>query len=400
MALDMTTFAAALKQHYIDFTVKNLVYKNNPLFALMPKYEKFGGLNLPLPLIYGNPQGRSATFSNALAQKTNSQVKAFTLTRVQDYSLANISNEVLEASQADADAFMRAATTEIDGAFQSVTRSIATAMYRSGTGSIGQILSFPTASSIQLKRAADVVNFEIGMTLQASTGDGSGLETGSMVITTIDRINGILGFGVACATSIPTIAANDYLLVAGDYNKKISGLDAWVPLSNPGATPFFGVDRSTDVTRLGGVRKDVASLPIEEGLIDVAMLVAREGGTPDHCFMDFQNFANLEKALGSKVIYQTAKDPEGIVGFEGIKVHGQKGPIAVIPDQNCQSDRFYMLQLDTWKLYSLGMAPKLLKTDGMEFLRVSTDDAVEVRTGMYGQMGCVAPGWNGVGKLA
>ena len=69
MALDMTTFAAALKQHYIDFTVKNMVYKNNPLHALMPKYEKFGGSNMPLPLIYGNPQGRSATFSNALAQK-------------------------------------------------------------------------------------------------------------------------------------------------------------------------------------------------------------------------------------------------------------------------------------------------------------------------------------------
>jgi hypothetical protein len=30
MALDMTTFAAALKQHYVPLTVKNLVYKNNP----------------------------------------------------------------------------------------------------------------------------------------------------------------------------------------------------------------------------------------------------------------------------------------------------------------------------------------------------------------------------------
>jgi hypothetical protein len=400
MALDMTTFAAALKQHYVDLTVKNLVYKNNPLYTLMPKYEKFGGLNLPLPLLYGNPQGRSATFSNALAQKTNSQVKAYTLTRVQDYSLANIQNEVLEASQADSDAFMRAATTEIDGAFQSVTRSIAGAMYRSGTGSIGQIASFPTSSQIQLVRPADVVNFEIGMTLQASSGDGSGLETGSIVITGVDRINGILSFGGAVASSISTIAANDYLLVAGDFNLKLSGLAAWIPLTNPSATPFFGVDRTADITRLGGVRKDVSSLPIEEGLVDVAALVAREGGSPDHCFLDFQNFANLEKALGSKVIYQTQKDPEGIIGFEGIKIHGQKGPIAVIPDQNCQSDRFHMLQMDTWKLYSLGMAPKLLKSDGMEFLRVSSSDAVEVRVGAYLQMGCVAPGWNAVGKLA
>jgi len=135
-------------------------------------------------------------------------------------------------------------------------------------------------------------------------------------------------------------------------------------------------------------------------LIDLAMVIAREGGTPDYAFMNFQNFANLEKALGSKVIYQTAKDPSGVVGFEGIKVHGQKGPITVIPDQNCPVTRCYMLQLDTWKLCSLGAAPKLLKSDGMEFLRVSSEDSVEVRVGAYLQLGCHAPGWNGVGKLS
>ena len=56
--------------------------------------------------------------------------------------------------------------------------------------------------------------------------------------------------------------------------------------------------------------------------------------------------------------------------------------------------------MENWELASLGMAPKLLKTDGMEFLRVSTEDSVEVRCGAYLQMGCEAPGWSGVGKLA
>jgi hypothetical protein len=401
--LDMTTFAAALKQHYQDLTVKNLVYKNNPLYTLMKKYEKFGGLNMPIPLIYGNPQGRSGTFSNALAQKTNSLVKAFTITRVQDYALANISNEVLEASQGDSDAFLRAATTEIDGAFQAIVRSIATAMYRNGTGTIGQISAGSNVgtATITLANINDVVNFEVGMTIAASSADGSGARAGSVVLTGINRNTGTLTASGNWSAGITTpVAAGDYLYVAGDLNKKISGLDAWVPLADPGATAFFGVDRTADVVRLGGVRKDVSALPIEEGLVDVAALIAREGGTPDHCFMNFANFANLEKALGSKVIYQTQKDPEGIIGFEGIKIHGQKGPITVIPDQNCQSDSFYMLQMDTWQLASLGMAPKLLKSDGMEFLRVSSDDAVEVRVGAYLQMSTGAPGWSGVGKLS
>lgn len=404
MALDMTTFAAALKQHYVDFTVKNLVYKNNPFHALIKKDEKFGGLNMPLPLIYGNPQGRSATFSNALAQKTNSQIKAFTLTRVSDYSLANIQNEVLEASQGDSDAFMRAATTEIDGAIQACIRSLAGAEYRSGTGSIGSIASTATVASttLLLANVEDIVNFEVGMTIAASATDGGANRSGSAVITAIDRSAGTISTsGSNWSAQITSLATGDYLMVAGDLNAKIKGLDAWLPM--PGvltSASFFGVDRTADSERLAGVNYDYSGVPIEEALIDLAARIGRAGGVPTHCFMSFQNYANLEKALGSKVVYQPVKDAEGIVGFEGIKIHGPKGPITVLPDLNAQSDRFYMLQLDTWGMYSLGMAPKLLKSDGMEFLRVSSADAVEVRVGYYAQMGCVAPGWNGVGKLS
>lgn len=404
MALDMTTFAAALKQHYVDFTVKNLVYKNNPQHATIRKDEKFGGLSMPLPLIYGNPQGRSATFSNALAQKTNSQIKAFTLTRASDYSLANIQNEVLEASQGDSDSFMRAATTEIDGAIQSCVRSLAGAEYRNGTGSLGVISAGSTVASLVLTLANinDIVNFEVGMTIAASATDGAANRTGSAVITAIDRSAGtITTAGSNWSAQITSLATGDFLMVAGDLNAKIKGLDAWLPM--PGvltSAAFFGVDRTVDAVRLAGVNFDYSGVPIEEALVDLAARIGREGGIPDKCWLSFQNYANLEKALGSKVIYQTVKDSEGIIGFEGIKINGPKGPITVLPDLNCPSDRFYMLQSDTWALYSLGMAPKLLKSDGMEFLRVSSADAVEVRVGYYAQMGCVAPGWNGVGKLS
>ena len=42
-SLDNTSFSAALKTIYPDKVVQNLVYKNNPLFAMLNKYEKFGG---------------------------------------------------------------------------------------------------------------------------------------------------------------------------------------------------------------------------------------------------------------------------------------------------------------------------------------------------------------------
>jgi hypothetical protein len=42
MALDLTSFSAALKQHYTSDRVENMVYKDNPLLAMMPKMESFG----------------------------------------------------------------------------------------------------------------------------------------------------------------------------------------------------------------------------------------------------------------------------------------------------------------------------------------------------------------------
>ena len=387
MALNMTTFAAALKQHYTNERIENMVYKDNPFLAMVAKYEDFGGENLKLPIKYGIPQGRSATFSDAHANKTNTQLKAFLLTRQADYSLASIANETIEASKGNANAFMEAATVEIDGAIESATRSLAIALYGDGSGQIGVVGSLATTTAsndtVTLATIDDITNFEVGMQLNFGTA------TTNKEIDTINRDTGVILLKAASGAT-----ATEAIFVDGDKDAKVSGLGAWLPSSAPASTDsFFGVNRSSDATRLGGIRFDGSSLPLEEALIGAASRVAREGGKPDVCFMNYSNFADLEKALGSKVSYVDVKaSPE--IGFRGILVHGPRGPIKVIPDQNCPKDVAFMLQMDVWKLYSLGKAPKILDSDGLKFLRDSSADSVEVRVGYYAQLGCRGPGYN------
>ena len=74
MALDMTTADAILKELYPDDVLKNLTYQNHPFFAMVPKMENFVGDAMVVPVTIGNPQGRSATFATALANKGNSTV--------------------------------------------------------------------------------------------------------------------------------------------------------------------------------------------------------------------------------------------------------------------------------------------------------------------------------------
>ena len=401
MSLDLTAFDADLKQHYTSDTVENMVYQDNPFLAMVPKYQQFLGKNLPIPLIYGNPQGRSKTFSNAQTRggSTSTKVDDFVLTRTKDYSIATIDNETLEASKGNANAFIEAATTEIDGAINSLTRSIAINIFRDSSASIGQVLAEPSTDAskfvITMKTASDVANIELQQMIviySAKTGGSIRSSDGSddeWVVEAVDRAAGTFTLTGAYDGS-GTIAANDYIFVEGDRGAGVSGLEDWAPSSAPGSTPFFGVARNADVTRLGGNRLDGSSMPIEEALIEGDALVAREGFALDHYFINPTKFGELKKALGSKVQYVDMQ-VNAKVSFRGVMVDGQRGPIKVVPDQNCPSDRVWGCVLKHLKLYTLGQAVRVIDTDGLQMLRRASSDGVEIRYGFYGNIGCRAP---------
>lgn len=388
--LNMTSFAAGLKQMYSPEKVKNLVYADHPLLALVPKMENFVGENYVQPIIHSNPQGASATFANAQANKTASKIKKFTITTNKDYALASIDNETILASKNNSGAFMSAVTLETDGAFATAARSLAISLYGSGTGKIGKVKSdYSSGTTIYLSQAADIVHFEVGMKINFSTADGGG----SVIATkpTVDAIDRNLGtITVSDATNV---LANHYIFRDGDYDSKLKGLAAWLPASVSGSDSFFGLNRSVDVSRLAGIQYDGSASPIEEALISAASRLAREGGKPTHCFMSYEKYAELEKSLGSKVQYIDLKT-EVDVGFRGIVVNGPRGPIKVIADQDCPADKAYLLQLDTWKLLSRGQAPQILNMDGLDKLRDASADSIELRVGYYGQLSCSAPGYN------
>lgn len=401
-ALDLTSFAAALKTLYSDRKIHDLTYKNAPFLAMLSKDTNFVGDSVKHPLKYGNIKGRSATFATAQSNKAASNYAAFTVTRVRDYGLASIDNETLEASKTDKGAFMRAAQAEIDSAFAGLGRSLASALYRSGTGSIG-VAGSASSAVLTLASVGDVVNFEVGMKIQASETDGGTLnDAGATVtLTAINRETGELTANANWSTV--STSGGEYLYAHGDAGTttartKISGLMAWLPVSAPGATAFFGVDRSVDTTRLGGVRYDASALSIEEGLVNAVSRVTTEGGKPDAIFINPIKMRDLINSLGSKVQYTSHK--VGEIGFESVKLMTDNGPVSVFSDLNCPQAYAFVLQMDTWQLKSLGKAPRLLDSDGNKMLRDGAADSVEVRCGYYGNLVCDAPGYNAIVTLS
>lgn len=402
-SLDLVAMNGALKELYDNQTVENLVYADNPFLAMIPKKTDFGGKYKPIPIVTGVSQGRSSVFANAQGNQSAVQIQEFLLTRKKDYSIATIDNETMLASTTDKVAFLDGAKILVDGAIRSATLSLASAMFRSGTGSIGQVTSI-ASGVITLADPQSVTQFEVNMTLQADATDGGVPRAALGYVIAVNRRSGIItvsatGFGGAAGTPSGWVA-NDFLLVQGDVNAKVSGLQGWLPNVSPvSGDNWYGVDRSVD-SRLYGEQYDGSSQSIEEALIDHQSLIAREGGKPGKAIVSYASFSALEKALGSKVQYFDAKSPANIA-FRGILLNGANTTIEVFPDRSCPSNAGFMLQMENWTLQSLGDAPRIFEyDDGLRLLRNATSDSAELRCGYFANVACNAPGWSGQTKLS
>lgn len=396
--LDLAAANAALKEFYDAQKVQVLAYAKHPALALFPKDEETGGKYYPVPVQFEVNQGRSATFANAQGNQTPNQYAEFLVTRKSDYDVATIDNQTLEASMSDAASFLRLGTSLIDGAIRGCTISASSSLFRSGTGTIGAISTI-TSGVIVLTSPADVVQFAVGQTLQANATDGGTPRAAlGYVIARSIRNGTITVSATAVGGSAGTPSGwttSDSLLVQGDNNNKFSGLPAWLPMTDPTSSDnFYGVNRSTDY-RLFGVQYDGSGQPIEEALIDHSLLLGREGASADTFLTNYGSLAALVKALGTRREYEQLEGPAGI-GFRAVIVDGADGPIKALSDRSCAAKAGFMLQMDTWKLISIGPVPKVLRyEDRVEMLRVYNADAAEARIAYYANLTNNAPGWNG-----
>ncbi len=333
--------------------------------------------------------------------------------------MVTITNLLMEQTKSNAGAFVDAAKLQIDGGFRSITNNVAHDLFGSGTATRGVIGTYaedggsPNIVDIVLEDPADIVAFEVGMVLVASSTDGGAPSTDYMTITSVNRMTGAIS-GIGSDTNLDAkFAVGGYLTVEGDLPSAgasttgsflaMSGLAAWIPKVSPASNDsFWGVNRSADPTRLAGLRFDASSLTIEEGITQALALANREGARPDYMIIDFASYAALINALGAKVQYVQVNHDEVEVAFEGIQFHSAYGRVIVLADRSCPPQTAYLLTLSTWKLRSLGKVPHILTygMEGLEGLRVGNADALEIRIGYYGNLICSAPGFNMVVTLS
>lgn len=428
--INSTNQLAVLKELYPDdgAFLKDLVYRKNPAFAMIPKDESPDGLAgkyLPVPVIFGDPQGRSANFANSQTNQTAVSDISFFVYVAQNYQLATIQNLFIEQTKNKAAAFVDGVKLTMDKSFRNISNDMAHDLFGDGSGSRGQISAI-TTGVITLTDPSQVTQFEVGQTLVSYSVSGltATISTGSNLgyviavnrsftaptVTVSATSGGSAGTPTNWSTSFPNLAvqgdvnfASGGLGIGNGLAQKMVGFGGWLPkVAPPTGDSFWGVDRSVDPSRLAGNFVDTSSESLEEGLIDLATAINLNGGEPDVAYINFTSYAALLKAVGSKVQYVQVEHDMADLSFKALHLQTPYGAIPIIPDRSAPAKTCYMLQSDTWKMRTIGKAPHILTygPEGLEGLRTSTADALEIRIANYGNITCSAPGWSGVATLS
>jgi hypothetical protein len=396
---DQVAADAMLKQMYDVPAMVDLSYSDRPFFALVSKMGGQGGNGSKVPLSIATSQGFAPTIAQAQAVLAAQDLEAFTITPVVLLSVAQISGLTLESSMTSKQAFAKGAKMVIDAAVKRLANGVSSGLFRDGSGAIGTVSAVNLSTGVvTLTNAADSVQFELNQAVQMVTAPST-LKSQTYYVVAVDRDAGTITLAASLGGSgaITNVAATNIIITAGTFGLQIKGLPAWLTADSTAlSNPFFGVTRNKDKVRLGGVVYDGSALSVKDAIINAINRVAREGGKPDYCFMDFESYTQLLQDLQSNVIYTSLEGP-GKVSFSGVIFQGAKGEIRVVPDRDCEPQTAYLIQLDSWMLLHANEGEPVFLDDngvGQVFRTVESYDGRSVRVKFYGNLACNAPVFN------
>ena len=411
MASTLTTFDFALKERYSPEKVETLCYSDRPLLAMLAKDTTLGGDVFVQPVIYGGPQGASgqlgASYMNKPRDGTGGNVSGakFNVTIGEYFGNVVIGDKVIKASRGNVGAFLENKAAEMDMLYETMSDRMAKYLWSNGGNSIGLVAAGGISGQVvTLDNKEDILNFAVGMYIQADTVDGSSgtLHTGDTYVTAVNREDGKFTVNAVSDINNPTgLAAADYIFNLGDAGVTstiVTGIGGWITSSSSPAS-LYGVTRTTDATYLAGVRvptADLSGLGIEERLakLVVRMTSRAKGPGPDAIFLNPENWQDLAIALQSRGV-RPLEDKSTSFGFDAISLVAGGKTVKVYADRFAPEGTAFALKMGTWKLRSMGELFSPMNEDGLNMLRLVDANSYEFRLISYPALTCSAPGWNG-----
>lgn len=388
---------ALLKRRY-QSGISKAQFSEFPVYDAIGKKEDFRGDDYAIAIQTENPQGVGTTIPNAQAAAAQGTYKRALLSRVEYFGVARIKGQALRTATMRGDgAIVDLWTNELDGIEKSVLKMLEIHAMGTGNGVLGTVSTGVTGATVTLTVVEDINNFDVGMRVKlvSDTTLAPTVRSGEAVVTALNRATGTVTIAANWDATITGATNGDSLVRAGDQatsssNNVPAGMRKWLEGGNSPGT-WKSLTRNDDPVRLASQVLDMTGLPMAEAIIDLESLVTIQGHTPKkRLICNPRDFRQVKKTLFGKVAFSSGGGSPTI-GFDGAKWQGDGGEISVLQSPFCPKQNVFLKNMSTFAMYSAGPAPQPLEDDKLQILRLATDDAYEVRIGLYGDFGESAP---------
>ena len=407
---DFSTVGYIAKQTYTDERrVFNAASRDRVLLTKVAKKKFAKGSSFRPAIIFANNQGLSHTYSSIDGNQSPTQGTQWDIQTAESHGKMTINAKLMHETAGQGAAYVEAIENEIDSNLDNFGAWLGRELYGDGLSIMGVMTNAAFATTtMTLAVAATARNFGKGQIIQL-VNPGVGTRAGTLTVAAINDSPGVgtITTTANISTGVAAAAQNDQVVNNGDYNLGGKGLAAWVPLTSPSATAFFGVDRTQDVVSLAGNRLNQSALGYEDIIITLGAMIFQAGGKPDWGFMNPLRWADMAKTQQARImIEETSKqsgDATSEIGFQYLSAATPAGPCKIYPDPSLTDDLLYLCESKSMGVIYAGPGfPHINRDDGL-WARKATGpnvkDAVEVHTRAYWQFWLKCPSHFGVAAL-
>jgi hypothetical protein len=353
------------------------IYKGSPLLGIFKKDTSFGEKIRYVSVGTSPPQGLG-NFAQAKANKTASTAEEFQVQTVPYYGMFSIAGDLYRRYKytGNKGLLLDPMARDSKGLMRQAKNDISSLVHGNGGGALGRIKSTSTLASqtITLDAGADARRIVKGMTLWASTADGT---SGSV-------LNGYVTVASVGGTSTaPTITINEttwsgaisgitttsYLFRAGlvgtggGGDGVLNGLEAILPSHSGSPGTYLGVNRNNAPNQLAGSCLSATTMSPRQRIMAASQMQADTGASDGRLIyvMSTAAWVNLYHELAGANALMMTKAPSSPMGsisvgvdYEAIKLIGAGGPIEVVADPWAPAGVERLLNVDTFTLASCG----------------------------------------------
>lgn len=414
MAFAFSATTDTLLRNDLERAYEDMAFGGNyaALIGLMQK-EDFSGDAKKVPLKHALGAGQSATAATAFTNSTLAGRQAFVVTPFTCRGDSVIPLDQAAFTTGDENAVVDLLLDESKTAMDSCKMQFDQALAGDGSGVIFKIVSNSGGGlTLTLQSVTECNRITVGATyVTKATNFAAALDTGSFTVTSVQAQNKTIVVTANGGWSVTNthVGGLQGTVAASTANQVWPGIPGWIPpaASRPVTnTPFFGVDRTINETKLAGYYLSQAGLGPLEAIEQLAYSIAdTPGANPNLCVMSMKTLGKINVQLQSQKRYvQDSTQGPGIsVFYKTIVIDGPggAGSMKLLGSSNWDEDKIAVLDDSTWVIGSPGNKPFVPDTvKGTPIIDVPGTGNALATYRAQAVVYCKAPGFNGMITLS